>query len=289
MSIREGAAQKTLNHMIQIQELIIARGQQLATQPGSRTKQLEDSIQQMIQDLPEEHRDLFSRLHNRDNLIIVPITHGARKLSEDSCSACNVGLPVGVVAQIRAADTVMNCSNCRRFLFYPENQARGSRPKPGSGPAPIGIARFTAKGLMMPHVDADSADELFEALSKRLKEEEFIDNAKALQEEALKRESLMSTAVNNAIAFPHVRGVEGGGLVLTLATSKKGIDFGGKTKTKIFFFMVIPTATSVFYLKLLSGLALSFQEKEARDAIVEAETPEALWKLLIAATKKTIS
>ena len=87
MSIREGAAQKTLNHMIQIQELIIARGQQLATQPGSRTKQLEDSIQQMIQDLPEEHRDLFSRLHNRDNLIIVPITHGARKLTRSNSCA----------------------------------------------------------------------------------------------------------------------------------------------------------------------------------------------------------
>ncbi|MFO1530818.1 MAG: PTS sugar transporter subunit IIA [Kiritimatiellia bacterium] len=289
MSIREGAAQKTLNHMIQIQELIIARGQQLATQPGSRTKQLEEAIQQMIRDLPEEHRDLFTRLYNRDNLIIVPVTHGGKKLSEDSCSACNVGLPVGIVAQIRSADSVMNCSNCRRFLFYPENRARGSRPKPGAGPAPIGIARFTARRLMLPNVDADSVEELFELLSKRLKEEEFVDNPKSLKEEALKREALMSTAVNNAIAFPHVRGVEGGGLVLTLATSRKGIDFGGKARTKIFFFMVIPTATSVFYLKLLSGLAQSFQEKEPRDALLEAETPEALWKLLITATKKTIS
>ncbi|MFO1489447.1 MAG: PTS sugar transporter subunit IIA [Kiritimatiellia bacterium] len=142
---------------------------------------------------------------------------------------------------------------------------------------------------MLPNVDADSVEELFELLSKRLKEEEFVDNPKSLKEEALKREALMSTAVHNAIAFPHVRGVEGGGLVLTLATSRKGIDFGGKTKTKIFFFMVIPTATSVFYLKLLSGLAQSFQEKEPRDALLEAETPEALWKLLITATKKTIS
>ncbi|MFO1489448.1 MAG: C4-type zinc ribbon domain-containing protein [Kiritimatiellia bacterium] len=91
----------------------------------------------MIRDLPEEHRDLFTRLYNRDNLIIVPVTHGRKKLSEDSCSACNVGLPVGVVAQIRSADSVMNCSNCRRFLFYPENRARGSRPRSqGRAPPP---------------------------------------------------------------------------------------------------------------------------------------------------------
>ena len=37
----------------------------------------------------------------------------------------------------------------------------------------------------------------------------------------------MSTAVDNAIAFPHVRGVEGGALNLALGVSKKGIKFGG--------------------------------------------------------------
>ena len=52
--------------------------------------------------------------------------------------------------------------------------------------------------------------------------------------------------------------------------------------------MVIPTAASAFYLKLLSGLTQSFSTKEARDALVAAKTQEELWKILAKATKKTI-
>jgi len=53
--------------------------------------------------------------------------------------------------------------------------------------------------------------------------------------------------------------------------------------------MVIPTATSAFYLKLLSGLSQTFRDIESRDALLAAaDDPEALWKALIKSTRKTI-
>ena len=60
-----------------------------------------------------------------------------------------------------------------------------------------------------------------------------------LIEEALRREAILSTAVDHGLAFPHVRGVEGGGLALALGVSEKGIDFGGlaKSKTRLVFFI----------------------------------------------------
>jgi mannitol/fructose-specific phosphotransferase system IIA component (Ntr-type) len=52
--------------------------------------------------------------------------------------------------------------------------------------------------------------------------------------------------------------------------------------------MVIPTASSAFYLKLLSGLTQSFSTKAARDLLLKCKTKEELWKTLIKATKKMI-
>ncbi len=93
------------------------------------------------------------------------------------------------------------------------------------------------------------------------------------------------------MAFPHVRGVEGGALTLALGLSKKGIKFGGPGRklTRIVFFMVIPTAASAFYLKLLSGLTQTFRQTEARNKLFEANTPEKLWKTLLKLTKNTVS
>ena len=78
---------------------------------------------------------------------------------------------------------------------------------------------------------------------------------------------------------------------MALGIHKKGIRFGGpgRTLTRVFFFMVIPTATSAFYLKLLSGLSQTFRDIESRDALLAAaDDPEALWKALIKSTRKTI-
>jgi mannitol/fructose-specific phosphotransferase system IIA component (Ntr-type) len=53
--------------------------------------------------------------------------------------------------------------------------------------------------------------------------------------------------------------------------------------------MVIPTAASAFYLKLLAGLAETFSDADARKALAAEETPEKMWKTLIKLTKKTIA
>ena len=39
---------------------------------------------------------------------------------------------------------------------------------------------------------------------------------------------------------------------------------------------------------LLSGLAQTFQKEDAREKLLECETPDKLWKALIKATKTTI-
>ena len=79
-------------------------------------------------------------------------------------------------------------------------------------------------------------------------------------------------------------------MTLALGLAPKGIKFdpAGKATTRIIFFMVIPTAASAFYLKLLSGLAQVFQKPENREKLLDADTPEKMWRALLKATRMAI-
>ena len=106
---------------------------------------------------------------------------------------------------------------------------------------------------------------------------------------AMERESILSTAMSDGLAFPHVRGVEGGGLTIALGVSKAGIVYDDSgTKVHFIFFSVIPVAVSAFYLRLLSGLTDAFAKKANRDMLAAAKTPTELWKALTKTTRTTI-
>ena len=57
----------------------------------------------------------------------------------------------------------------------------------------------------------------------------------------------------------------------------------------IVFFMVIPTAASAFYLKLLSTLSRALASEPARQKLVDAPSAERLWKELDKLTQKGLA
>lgn len=247
--------------------------------------QLDSSIDALLYSIPDDTRSLFQRIEKKDVLAIVPI-------SNNVCSGCGLTLPVSLVYAVRAGEKLFQCTNCARILYYPEVRPRRiSRRIPGrSEPRRTGIARFSSLSLMVPHLRSTDRDKAIEELAMKMEAEGFVDNGTKLVDEVLEREAIMSTAVDHGIAFPHVRGVEGGGLTLALGINHKGIKFDSteRTLTHIVFFIVIPTAASVFYLRLLSGLTQTFSKKDAREKLLAAQTPEELWQVLIKATKNTI-
>ena len=52
--------------------------------------------------------------------------------------------------------------------------------------------------------------------------------------------------------------------------------------------MVIPTAVSTFYLKLLAGLTETFMAADARKKLLAEPDQTKLWKILVRLTKKTV-
>ncbi len=272
-----------VKHLIQLQDLIAARAQQQAAQPKQKLDQLDKNIQILSDELPPELRNNFNRLVQKNVEALAPITG-------ENCSGCGFSLTKTMVNNINGGATDMSrCPNCTRILYAPDVPLTRNTPRRRWG-APIkrGIERFSSPELMLHKLKGSTQEDILQELCQNMHAEGYIDDHENLHKAAMRREAIVSTAVGQMMAFPHIRGVEGGGLTLSLGVSKKGVDFGGATKTKLFFYMVIPTAASAFYLKLLSGITQSFSTAAKREPLLKAKNQEDLWTALVKGTKVLI-
>lgn len=271
-----------INQLIQLQELVVANMQKKVSQPNARLEELTKSISALSADLPQQVKTHFNRLLQKHPEAIVPVAN-------ELCTGCGMTLTKSLVQSVKKAESLDRCPNCTRYLYYPDQLVERERVSRSYGEAQKkGIARYTAPELMMVNLKGITGEEVLAEICERMQEEGFVNDARHLLDLSLQREAIISTAVDNGLAFPHVRGAEGGGLSMVAGIHKKGVKFGGpgRTLTRIFFFVVIPTATSAFYLKLISGLSRTFREKEAREMLLGAATEEELWKALIKTTRK---
>lgn len=273
-----------INLLNQIQELVLARDEHHQTGDGSRMDALDESIDALTSKLEPQPRALYQRLYKRDHVVMTPMVNGC-------CAVCGMKLPISQVQQVRLGKTLQTCSSCGRMLFNEEDDApRSVAEKPARGePRKTGINRFSAEELVIADLKATTPAEAVRELADAMDANKFVSNPAALVVAAMERESILPTAVGQSLAFPHVRGVEGGGLTLALGVSRAGLDWDNSgEKVHLIFFSVIPTAVSVFYLRLMAGLTEAFSKKENRDLLMAAKTNTELWKAFMKATRYTI-
>ncbi|MFQ5843130.1 MAG: PTS sugar transporter subunit IIA, partial [Thermodesulfobacteriota bacterium] len=202
-----------------------------------------------------------------------------------------ISLPTSLAAEIRTGKGIQQCPNCRRVLYHLEGAPRQLRSRlDKTGRPKVGVARFSSRELMLPRIEVEGRDDAISGLIQLMAAKGFVENPENLLAAALRRESIISTALEHGLAFPHVRGVEGGGLTFSLGLKKQGLRFDrSKTRlTRIIFFIVIPSAASVFYLQLLSGLIEAFREDSARKKLLACKTSDEMWATLNTLTGKTI-
>lgn len=275
----------TINHLIQLQELTLIRDEQRSIRgAGADLGELNRSIEAMAGSLDPAVKVVRDRLYKKDHIVMAPMNDG-------SCSMCGMKLAIAVVQSVKLCRTIVTCPSCARIL-YDSDGAKwvGERPKRSSGEHKSGIARFSAPELMVPELSASTPEGAIAELAGLLQAGHFVDDAAKLVEAAMAREATLPTGVGRGLAFPHVRGVEGGGLSLAFGVSRKGIKWSGSDDepVRFVFFSTIPTAVSMFYLRLLAGLAESYAKEPNRKAALEAKDATALWKALAKATRFTV-
>lgn len=271
-----------INHLLQLQEMVMILDENRATSNGEHLSALTKNIEQMGEQLPVQIKGFVQRLLKKDHIFMSPMHNG-------SCAICGMRLPISQVQKVKQGLEMQNCPSCARYLYESSDAARWvGEVHSRSEPRKVGIARFSAQSLMLPNMKATTRDAAILELANAMQDARFIDDAGKLVTAAIERENVLSTAVENGLAFPHVRGVEGGGLTLALGTSAKGIKFDSDHTSNIIFLLTIPTAVSAFYLRLVAGLSEAFMKPPKRAPLLAATTPEQLWKALIKATAATI-
>ena len=269
-----------INILRQLQELVLTRDEHHQTGDGSHLDALNDSIDALQQKLDPQIAGLYDRLYKKSHIVI-------SAMSNNCCAVCGMQVPIAQGQQVRLAQHLVTCSSCGRILFaQDEDAARNVAEAPDHDDPKTGISRFSAEELMVVGLDGKTREEAIAALADAMEKGKFIANADSLITAALEREGVLSTAMEG-IAFPHVRGVEGGGLTLAMGVSKRGIDWGGE-KVNIVFLSAIPVAVSAFYLRLMAGLTQAFAKDANRKALLDAKDGKALWKALQKATRTTV-
>lgn len=273
-----------INLLSQLQEMVLTRDERHHAGDFDHLDSLNDSIDALVDKLDPPLKVSYQRLYKKDHLVMSPMVDGC-------CGVCGMRLPVSQVQQVRLARAVQMCGSCGRMLYDEEQDApRVIAEKPSRGePRKTGVSRFSAEELMVCDLKGDTTEAVIRELAEAMEANRFVSNADALVKAAMEREIVFSTAMGDGLAFPHVRGVEGGGLTLALGVSKKGFVYDDAgTRVHFVFFSAIPVAVSAFYLRLMSGLSEAFSKKENRDLLLKATTPEELWKSFMKATRYTI-
>lgn len=270
-----------INILRQLQELVLTRDEHHQTGDGSHMDELNDSIDALQQKLEPQVKSVYDRLYKKSHIVMAAMSNGC-------CAACGMQVPIAQGQQVKLAQHLVTCSSCGRILFeVEEDAARNVADKGVRDEVKTGISRFSAEELMVVDLGACTREESISKLAAAMEAGHFISNADSLVTAAMDREAMLSTAMGEGLAFPHVRGVEGGSLTLALGVSKEGIDWAGE-KVHMVFLSAIPVAVSAFYLRMMSGLSQSFNKSSNREAALAAGTPAELWRTLVKATRSTV-
>jgi mannitol/fructose-specific phosphotransferase system IIA component (Ntr-type) len=275
---------RIIKQLIQLQELHFTLLEHRTLVPRSHLVDLENSIRTLMEELPPRIATLYRVLQERHHAAVVPEAKG-------TCSACGISLPTSLISEVFSKKGIQQCPNCMRILYPFEGAPRQlRRDLKETGKPRAGIARFSSAELMLPRIEAEGGNAAIAELIQLMAEQRFVENPEGLLKAALRREAIVSTALDHGLAFPHVRGVEAGGLTFALGLKKRGFRFDPSQDrlTRIVFFIVIPSAVSVFYLQVLAGLIKAFQEEGARKQLLACKTSEEMWTALKGLTKKTI-
>lgn len=271
-----------INTLRQLQELVLTRDELNQAGHLDHLDRLNDSIFALQDQLTPQVSAIYQRLYKKSHIVMSAMTNNC-------CAVCGMQVPISMVQQVRLAQHLVTCSSCGRILFANPDDAAQNVAAPDKSDEPkTGISRFSAEELMVVDLQATDRVGAISDLACAMEKGGFIKNSESLISSAMDRENVMSTAMGEGLAFPHVRGVEGGALTLALGISKEGIDWDGENKVHFVFLSAIPVAVSAFYLRLMSGLVQAFDKESNRKALMEAADSAALFKALCKATRVTV-
>lgn len=142
------------------------------------------------------------------------------------------------------------------------------------------LSEFLEPDLTLTDLHADSMEDAIDAMVRRLHEAGTIDDPDRIRDAVLQREASHTTALGNGVALPHatVSGIDRARILVAIAPD--GIAFGPDGRAdapeRLFFLLLSPMDQAGTHIKLLARIVRLVRRRDFVDALVEAESPQAL-------------
>lgn len=140
---------------------------------------------------------------------------------------------------------------------------------------------FNETGIVL-DIPGDSKDQILTNLVELLAKSVPVDK-KVVVALLQEREKLSTTGIGFGVAIPHCKTAEVKELQIVIARSQKNIDFNaldGKS-VRLFFLLIAPEKSSSEHLKALAKIARLAKDREIREKLLQADTPEEVVQFLI--------
>ena len=147
----------------------------------------------------------------------------------------------------------------------------------------VDVLELASPDLFIPDLKAEDKESALAEMADKLLSASPISNRETILNMLVTREQLGSTAVGPGVAFPHGRSLALQDLTIVIARSAKGVDFDstdGKP-THLFFMLIAPPQDSGNqYIRSLAVLTEKMQDADLRDAVMAADSYDALCNVL---------
>ena len=150
------------------------------------------------------------------------------------------------------------------------------------------ISQILKKECVFPDLRSTTKKQVIKELSENISSEIENLNAEKINEILTEREKLCSTALDSGIAIPHGKLSEISKIIMGIGISKKGIDFESLDgeKTHIFILLIAPHNASKPHIEVLARISKIFKNKRLREKILNSETKEEIYNLVIDENEK---
>ncbi len=146
----------------------------------------------------------------------------------------------------------------------------------------LSLAHYTRPALIVSQLRERETAGVIKELSQLLHREGCVPELLPFYNEALNREFLVNTAMENGLAFPHARLSGVAQMAFALGRSRHPLVWGSKGSRPVnFVFLVaVPATDAASYLQLLSGLGRLAACQQWLRELREADTPQEICRVL---------
>lgn len=148
----------------------------------------------------------------------------------------------------------------------------------------VPLSRLTEKKYIVAPLQAGDKARILEQLIEPLKADNLVVNPESYLQLLLERETMLSTAVEGGIAFPHARNPKETGALkpkIVIGTAPEGIAFNAPDGQATRLFFLLFSGNEVVHLRLLAKLNRFLKKEGVLTLLKNARTPDDIMTCLM--------